>query len=759
MATPTRPESDPALQQLAETLTADLGGRPLDPTLCQTLLRKLVEKGWRPAGAEGATSGSGTTPTTVAAVPGSVAGPPGEAVPALDPRAEAEGLLPLLQGPTRPDLNTLLGRWMNRNATRWPDAPDVYRLLGERFVKLGCPLAAYDVCAEGLVRSPGNVRLRQVMALALARSGATHRARALLQELVHGGEDSEETLGLLARTDKDLWMQTADPALRKQLLEQAAANYLWAYKRSGGYWTGINAATMTFLAGRRDEAADLARAIKPACLADYEKAKGANQDTYWALATLGEVALILGERADAARWYAEAAERGRGRYGDLSSTRRNARLLLRHLGDPGADIERCFAIPPVAVFAGWIRGGEFVSPPILTSEVEDALRKEIRRRFGGGTFSLAYAGASAPVEWLFLETIRDMQGDTAVVFNQAAPPAPGELPDVGDGSAGTRQRLGSLLSRAAEVLTASDQRILDAEVAREFAELFLMGVARLRARQLETDLVPVIVCEDTFDRVSAAAARVWHRFERLGLKAELLPLGRVDPARARELLHREAARLSAGGPAHPGHAFAADADGSGSGSGTGSTTEPAADRGYPTVIRALLFGDAFHFSKLTEEQIPRFHGEFLGAVGRLITRSPHAPTVKNTWGDGLYFVFDTVRAAGLFALDLCDLINGIDWAAKGLPETMNLRVALHAGPVLACTDPVTHTPTYMGTHVSRAARIEPITPVGQVYSSQAFAALAAAEDIREFGCEYVGQTPLAKGFGTFPTYHVRRTQS
>jgi class 3 adenylate cyclase len=58
--------------------------------------------------------------------------------------------------------------------------------------------------------------------------------------------------------------------------------------------------------------------------------------------------------------------------------------------------------------------------------------------------------------------------------------------------------------------------------------------------------------------------------------------------------------------------------------------------------------------------------------------------------------------------------------------------------------------------VSRAARIEPITPPGQVYASEAFAALAAAESVKSFACDYVGQQALAKSHGTLPTYHVRR---
>ena len=66
---------------------------------------------------------------------------------------------------------------------------------------------------------------------------------------------------------------------------------------------------------------------------------------------------------------------------------------------------------------------------------------------------------------------------------------------------------------------------------------------------------------------------------------------------------------------------------------------------------------------------------------------------------------------------------------------------------------------YLGTHVSRAARIEPITPKGQVYASEVFAAIAFAERVGEFTCEYVGQIGLAKEYGTYPTYHVRRRGS
>jgi len=130
----------------------------------------------------------------------------------------------------------------------------------------------------------------------------------------------------------------------------------------------------------------------------------------------------------------------------------------------------------------------------------------------------------------------------------------------------------------------------------------------------------------------------------------------------------------------------------------------------------------------------------------------------NTWGDGLFFIFENVTDAAEFGLGLCERVREINWTELGLPD-LGVRIGLHAGPAYPITDPVTQRPNFFGTHISQAARIEPITPPNQVYASQNFATLAAVERTRKFNCDYVGQTPLAKGYGTFPTYVLRRRSS
>ena len=89
-----------------------------------------------------------------------------------------------------------------------------------------------------------------------------------------------------------------------------------------------------------------------------------------------------------------------------------------------------------------------------------------------------------------------------------------------------------------------------------------------------------------------------------------------------------------------------------------------------------------------------------------------------------------------------------------LPENTNIRIALHAGPAYEIDDPVTGRPGFAGMHISRAARIEPVTPPGEVYVSEAFAALLAFDDNQErFAC---GTVPMAKEYGRFRTYRLAR---
>jgi class 3 adenylate cyclase len=182
---------------------------------------------------------------------------------------------------------------------------------------------------------------------------------------------------------------------------------------------------------------------------------------------------------------------------------------------------------------------------------------------------------------------------------------------------------------------------------------------------------------------------------------------------------------------------------------------------------AILFADVEDYSKIAEDRLPAFIEYFVGGIGSRLSLRPYKPANVRRVGDGLLMVFSTVRDAGLCALELVEWASAHSepaadgatfWSRVGLPREIRIRIALHAGPVFECTDPLTRVPTFEGSHINYAARIEPVTPGNQVYASEAFAALAASwpAPCDEFVCEYVGRTSLAKKAGEYPLYHVRR---
>jgi class 3 adenylate cyclase len=666
-------------------------------------------------------------------------------------------------------LSSLLGLWQARSPEEWANTPGIYRRTGRRVLKLGEPLVAYDILTEGLKNKPRDVELRQLLALALARSGATQRANSILTQLRAEGHRDEETLGILARTHKDLWMLATTKSERTQQLKLAHKFYREAYKLNHGYYSAINAATLAVLLGNKDEARTLAQKVREACLAELKTLRRDSGDRYWPVATLGEASLILRQWSEAEDWYSQAAKIGRGQFADLSSTRRNARLLVDHLHRDATAIEQALKIPGIVVFAGHLIDRPDRSSPRFPASIEPAVRGAIKSHVSKIAPGFGYASAGCGADILFLETLLDLGGEAHVVL-------PFEKEEfihdsVGFANSSWVKRLESVLERAASVITASNERIEEGSMSFEYANLLLYGLADIRARQLETDLVPLAVWDkQPGDGPGGTASAVEH-WKKLGLDVQVIDLARIlkrelseirvasSPSdslspweragvRVRSLAKKKRKKRISSAVAVSPHPQPLP-----EGKGTKQSDT------LPTRIMAMLFADAVNFSKLTEQQIPLFLNHFLGAIGRLISTSPHAPSIKNTWGDGLYFVFDDVKDAGLFALELCELMVNTDWSRKGLPKAINLRIALHAGPVYSCVDPVTEQPSYTGTHVSRAARIEPITPPGQVYGSQAFAALAAAQGVKEFTCDYVGQTPLAKGYGTFATYHVRSAKS
>jgi class 3 adenylate cyclase len=601
----------------------------------------------------------------------------------------------------------------------------------EQLLRRGEPLLAYDLVGEALTRWPNDLRLHQLEGLALSRSGAIEHARQVLQAIAAQSANGE-TRGLLAGTIKTLGWRARSPRKRDQLLEEARRLYEGAWReavRAGdteaAYYNGINAATLACLGGDLEQSREMARGVRELCQVE-ERRLGA-ESPYWLYATLGEAHLLLGERHGAENAYGRGVEHAGSRFADICTTRRQARRILEARREDPRWLDAVLRVPPVAVFAGHMIDRPERPTPRFDPKLESAVAREIRSRVSRLRPAVAYCSAACGADLLCVEALREQH----VEYHLILPFAPGEFRsasvEIVPGDWG--QRFERALEGATSVTRASDHQASGSSSAFVYAGLIQTGLAELRAIDLETDLVPVVVWNGRAgDGLGGTAWMVEH------WRSRGQPFEWIDLA--------EFAR--AGG---------IDVEPAGN-DGEAVASEPPPDAHHP--IMAMLFADTVGYSRLSENQIPLYVDRFMGRIARLLEETTHPPLFKETVGDGFYFVFENVRDAGCLSLELRDLIRSVDWAAEGLPETLGLRAAVHCGPLYLCHDPITGEQKYTGPHTNRTAQIEPITPPGEVYATQAFAAVAAATGVRDLEFDYVGRKALAKKYGFLGLYHLRR---
>jgi class 3 adenylate cyclase len=463
--------------------------------------------------------------------------------------------------------------------------------------------------------------------------------------------------------------------------------------------------------------------------------KGRPRDATWLYATLGEASLLLADRPGAEDWYARARRSAGNRYGDIASMRRQVQLLAPRI-DGGAEILAILAMPRVALFTGHMIDAVERRVPRFPPHLEAAVRERIAQAIRASGAGFGYSSAASGGDLLFIEELLRQGAEANVILpfqrddfvqTSIAPAGPAWV-----------ARFDQALGRAASLTYCVDENYLGDDVLFAHAGVLTQGLAALRARELETDVVNIALLDPGAGGNVGGSAATLASWSASGSRTILLDLREIRlqapaPARTRRAPRaraRPSQRKRAGVPARL----------------------PWRQR----EIKTLLFADIVGFSKLREQDTPAFFSQFLPLVEDAMRASGCKPAFGNTWGDGLYMVFDDVLDGAEIGLRLRDAIAGADWAAAGLPAGMSIRIGMHTGPVFRVRDPVIRQMNYYGSHVNRAARIEPVTTPGSVCVTEQMAAALAVAGSARFACDYLGTVSLAKHFGTSKLYRLRR---
>lgn len=388
-----------------------------------------------------------------------------------------------------------------------------YEVCANKAIRQGEVFMAEELARRGqaAAREVGydEKRCFQLQALALARSGATLKARELLLRLSKCSRDAEST-GLLARTFRDLgWAQT-DREKAKEDFDEAFnyANESFAANRS--FYNGIQAAQFAFFANDADKLNIVLKKVKDLCHEEARKEHPEDsQEPFWIVCTLAEAALIEGNVREAVKNYKIAKESESQYPGDIDALRKVAFKIIEHHGDRERfePVIETLRARPVVVFSGHQFDVERENPR-LPLEREAWLAEQIGKALDEIKPASVFCSMSFGADLLFVEAAleREIPVTLVLAFDHTRTQA--------DFSAAAgRAAKESGASRPADFRKNWENRLIEAlkkiphsrlhEI--EFPELgkdseayayvnrLMTGMARLQARETDANLTAVLV--------------------------------------------------------------------------------------------------------------------------------------------------------------------------------------------------------------------------------------------------------------------------
>ncbi|MFN3840156.1 MAG: TRAFs-binding domain-containing protein [Cyclobacteriaceae bacterium] len=252
--------------------------------------------------------------------------------------------------------------------------------------------------AEELLRQSSDLRVSQLYALVMSKSGAPEAAKEYLEPIYHANPGDPETSGILGSIFKELFKKNQQTSFALQSRD----TYLKNFTATRNYYTGINAASMSAMVMQAGKSKEIAREIIQII--------DSSTDDFWELATLGEAYMLLKDRATSIEFYIKARKAAGTDWGKITSVY-NQLWLLNHYMPVSSEVMKIFNPPGVVAFIGhMVDHPERQSPrfpAVLEPKIKEAIRNTVRTMNAKiGFCSLACGG-----DILFAESIAEEEGE------------------------------------------------------------------------------------------------------------------------------------------------------------------------------------------------------------------------------------------------------------------------------------------------------------------------------------------------------------
>lgn len=642
---------------------------------------------------------------------------------------------------------------------------------------------AYDLSVEALENDRNNLLLVLLGALALINSGAVVQAGQLIEPIKEKLETTDvqaarlydllyncvagmtqadvknnQTIRTTIELAKSIQTIRADNTHEKQvhLLKLAAEVYskLWENTQSSEYLEngknfslecfkieqspqdGIRAAVLSWISGEQNIARELANQVIPLC---HQRLSEDNElcQTYL---TLGLAELFLENEKKAITAYQLAMEHLNGRHTLVVALKQSLQHLREHGLKVPVTVDDILRTPVVVIF-----GGQPIDPPdsdniVFPPEIEFKVNQEIVVALDQINAEVGYSSAASGSDLLFIEAMLDRGAEVNIIL----PFTEEDFLNARIRYAGSKweRRFKNALKLATTVTWSTNDPYLQDDELFRYNNLLINGKAILRAENMNTSPHLLVVMDYLAPNLPGSAADFMDQWP------DITHLHMIDLEDIRESFKSNAEVKHA--------TFK-------------STDTLSMNTTQPRTIKAMLFADIVHYSKMKEQELPAVF-DFLDAVNKLMAKDNPQLDLIESWGDALYVSMTGAIAMADYAFLLCNAMLSIDHTEYGLSVRPELRIGLHVGPVFESVHPLTGRKIIFGQHVSRAARIEPITVPGEIYTSEHFVAVLKAEEnaarheamstgeefVEKNIPEYIGIMALPKSFGNQAVYHLRQ---
>ena len=391
-------------------------------------------------------------------------------------------------------------------------------------LKSGDMFALFERTREAIEKLPDDPEVRYLQALAMARLGDPHAALRLYKRNRVEELGTEDAIALRGRLLKDLAVRATGPE-RVDLFHQSSKAYRLANQLADGYYSGINAATTSLLAGDEREAAELAAAIG-------RRPDIADPQDYYAAASGAEAMLVRGEVEEATAAFAAARRRPDASPGMIASTARQVTLIANQLSIPeDRRLELLNAIRPTPVIhfcghmfkAGW--------------ELEEEVAAGVRSILDEADVLIAYGPLACGADIVIAEAVLERGGELHAV-----------LPFAEEDFLRTSVRVGGdewlvryeqVKAAASEVILATQMRCISDDQQFAYCSRLVMGLTQLRANVMQAGIFQLAVWDGVTS--TGLAGTAW----RCGRSKAAFPGSCRYPAIARRSMPATASRFTA----------------------------------------------------------------------------------------------------------------------------------------------------------------------------------------------------------------------